>query len=93
MDAETLNGKIYIDGHLADIEAQSVNGHVVVTTKNIAARKIEGRAVAGTVEIYVPSTVALQGDIASNFGKMDVALADVTRVNEQEHFLQKNNRL
>jgi DUF4097 and DUF4098 domain-containing protein YvlB len=92
IDAETINGKIYIDGHLVDIEAQSVNGNVVVTTKNPDARKIEGRAVAGAVEIYIPSTVGLQGDIASNFGKMDVALPDVTRVNEQEHFLQKNIR-
>ena len=92
IDAETINGRIYIDGHLEDIEAQSVNGHVVVTTKNPDARKIEGRAVAGAVEIYVPSTVGLQGEVASNFGKMDVALTDVTRVNEQEHFLQKNIR-
>lgn len=92
VDAETINGRIYIDGHLKDIEAQSVNGHVVVTTKNPEARKVEGRAVAGTVEIYVPSTVALQGDVSSNFGKMDVSLPDVTRLNEQEHFLQKNIR-
>ena len=69
IDAETINGRIYIDGHLKDIEAQSVNGHVVVTTKNPEANKIEGRAVAGTVEIYVPSTVALQGEVASNLGK------------------------
>ncbi len=92
IDAETINGKIYIDGHLKDIEAQSVNGHVIITTKNQKARKIEGHAIAGTVEIYVPSTVSLQGEVASNFGKMDVALSDVTRVSEQEHFLQKNIR-
>ena len=92
IEAETINGRIYIDGHLKDIDAQSVNGHVVVTTKNPDARKVEGRAVAGAVEIYVPSTVGLQGEVASNFGKMDVSLPDVTRLNEQEHFLQKNIR-
>lgn len=92
IDAETINGRIYIDGYLKGIEAQSVNGHVVVTTKSLDAHKIEARAVAGTVEIYVPSTIGLQGEIASNFGKMDVALSDVTRINEQEHFLQKNIR-
>lgn len=92
IEAETINGRIYIDGHLKDIDAQSVNGHVVVTTKNAEARKIEGRAVAGAVEIYVPSSVGLQGEVASNFGKMDLALTDVTRINESEHFLQKNIR-
>jgi len=92
IDAETINGRIYIDGHLEDIEAQSVNGHVVVTTKNPEARKIEARAVAGAVEIYVPSDVPLQGEVSSHFGKMDVALSDVSRMSEQEHFLQKSVR-
>lgn len=92
IDAETLNGRVYIDGHLKEIEGQSVNGHVVVTTRDKKARKIEGSAVAGTVEIYVPSTIALQGEVSSNLGKMDVALPDVTRMNEQEHFLQKSIR-
>jgi len=92
IDAETINGRIYIDGYLSEIDAQSVNGHVVVTTKNQKARKIEGRAVAGTVEIYVPSNIALQGEVSSNLGKMEVALSDVTRMNEQEHFLQKSIR-
>jgi DUF4097 and DUF4098 domain-containing protein YvlB len=92
IDAETINGRIYVDGHLKNIEAQTVNGHVALTTKNKEATKIEGLAVAGSVEIYVPSTVALQGEVSSNFGKMDVALPDVTRLNEQDHFLQKNIR-
>lgn len=92
IEAETMNGRIYIDGRLKEIDARSVNGHVVLTTKNQHARKIEGRAVAGAVEIYVPSNVPLQGEVTSNFGKMDVALSDVTRLNEQEHFLQKSIR-
>jgi DUF4097 and DUF4098 domain-containing protein YvlB len=92
IDAETMNGRVYVDGHVKEIEAQSVNGHVVVTTRDKNARRIEGRAIAGAVEIYVPSSVALQGEVSSNFGKMEVALTDVTRINEQEHFLQKNIR-
>jgi len=92
IEAETINGRIYIDGYLKEIDAQSVNGHVVVTTKHPEARKIEGHAVAGAVEIYVPSNIALQGEVSSNFGKMEVALSDVTRLNEQEHFLQKSIR-
>jgi len=90
MEAETMNGRVYIDGHLKEIEGQSVNGHVIVTTRDKEARKIEGSAVAGTVEIYVPSTIALQGVVSSNLGKMDVSLSDVTRMNEQDHFLQKS---
>jgi DUF4097 and DUF4098 domain-containing protein YvlB len=92
IEAETMNGRVYVDGHVKEIEAQSVNGHVVVTTRDKNARKIEGRAIAGAVEIYVPSTIALKGEVSSNLGKMDVTLHDVTRMSEQEHFLQKSIR-
>ncbi len=92
IDAETMNGRVYVDGHLKEIKGQSVNGHVIVTTRDKGARKIEGSAVAGTVEIYVPSTIPLQGEVSSNLGKMDVSLTDVTRINEQDHFLQKSIR-
>src|SRR5690606_27557023 len=39
LEAETLNGRVYIDGELQEIEAQSLSGHVVVTTTNERADK------------------------------------------------------
>lgn len=92
LEAETLNGRVYIDGEVKEIEAQSVNGHVVVTTKDKEARKIEARTMAGVVELYIPSNLSLQGEISSNFGKMDLQLPDITRVNESDQFLQKSIR-
>ena len=89
VEAETVNGRIYIDGELAEIEADSVNGHVIVTTRSEDARSIKAQTVAGTVEIYIPSTISLHGEVSSNLGKMDVRLPDVQRLNEQSQFLQK----
>jgi len=90
LEAETVNGRIYIDGAINEIDAESANGHVVVTTRTQEAKSIKARTVAGTVEIYIPSTVSLRGEVSSNLGKMDVRLPDIQRINEQSQFLQKS---
>lgn len=89
IEAETVNGRIFIDGKIGEIEADSVNGHVIVTTTSEEARSVKAQTVAGAVEIYIPSTISLQGEVSSNLGKMDVRLPDVQRLNEQSQFLQK----
>lgn len=92
VQAETLNGRVYIDGRLKEVEAQSLNGHVVVTTKEPKAEKIEAKTVSGSVEIYIPSTVSLSGEIASNIGRLDLQLPDVDQTAEQEQLLQRTIR-
>ena len=92
LEIETANGRIYVDGDLKEVEAESMNGHVVVTTTSAEAHKIKARALAGSVEIYVPKTVALEGQIFSNFGKADVGLSDVKVYEEEEQFLLKSVR-
>ena len=92
IEAETLNGRVYIDGAVKDVEAQSLNGHVVVTTTDPAAEKIEAKTMSGTVEIYIPAGVALSGEIASNMGRLDLKLDDVDRTVEQEQLLHRTIR-
>lgn len=90
LDAETLNGRIYVDGNLEAVEAKSLNGNVVITTRSDKARKLEGKTVAGNIELYIPRHLPLKGEVASNLGRMDVFLDDAERVREQEQFLQKS---
>jgi len=92
IEAETLNGRVYIDGAVKDVEAQSLNGHVVVTTTDPAAEKIEAKTMSGSVEIYIPAGPALSGEIASNMGRLDLQLDDVNRTVEQEQLLQRTIR-
>ena len=92
IEAETLNGRVYIDGAVKDVEAQSLNGHVVVTTTDPAAEKIEAKTMSGSVEIYIPAGSALSGEIASNMGRLDLQLDDVNRTVEQEQLLQRTIR-
>ncbi|WP_274309227.1 DUF4097 family beta strand repeat-containing protein [Solibacillus daqui] len=92
LEIETANGRIYVDGDLKEVDAESMNGHVVVTTSSAEANKVKARALAGSVEIYVPKTVALEGQIFSNLGKADVGLNDVKLYEEEEQFLLKSVR-
>ncbi|SOB91526.1 DUF4097 and DUF4098 domain-containing protein YvlB [Ureibacillus xyleni] len=89
LEAETVNGRIYIDGEVEEVEAESVNGAVVVTTHSPTARKIKAQTVAGAVEIYVPKSLSLAGQVTTNFGKADVGLADVVTRSEEDQFLLK----
>lgn len=92
IEAETVNGRIYIDGDIKEVEAESVNGPVTVTTSSKDAHKIKGTTVAGTVELYVPKTLSIEGQVTTNFGKADVGLQDVTLRTEDDQFLLKTVR-
>ncbi len=92
LEIETANGRIYVDGELKEVDAESMNGTVAITTTSTEAHKLKARALAGSVEIYVPKTVALEGQIYSNFGKADVGLSDAKLYEEEEQFLLKSVR-
>ena len=89
LEAETLNGRVYVDGALEEVEAKSVNGHVVVTNCSNHSSKVKAQTVAGTVELYVPRNMSLNGKIVTNFGKADVGIQDVKKIESQDQFLSK----
>lgn len=89
LEVQTVNGRIYVDGDLEEVEAESANGAVIVTTHHKNARKIKAHTVAGAVELYVPKTVSINGVASTNFGRVDVGLADVIARTEEEQFLMK----
>ena len=92
LSAETLNGRVYVDGDLKEVEAQSLSGHVVVTTTNDEATKIDAKTMSGSVEIYIPNGPSLSGEIASNMGRLDLQLDDVNRTAEQDLLLKRSIR-
>lgn len=89
LEAETINGRVYVSGKLKDVEAKSLNGHVVLTTTDATAQKIDAKTVSGSVEIYIPSDAPLRGEISTNMGRLDLQLNDVSKTTEQEQFLHR----
>lgn len=84
LEVETANGAIYVDGHLEEVEAESGNGAIAITTTNERARKVEAESLAGSVELYVPKQIGLEGKIETNIGKLTVDLpeADVSETTD-----------
>ncbi|MFA1642955.1 DUF4097 family beta strand repeat-containing protein [Chryseomicrobium palamuruense] len=89
VEVEAVNGRIYVEGKIRDLEATSVNGNLVLTTKHQSPRKLEGSALAGNVELYVPRHLPLKGEASTQLGQLDVQLADVTQTNHSEQFMMK----
>lgn len=89
LEVETVNGRIYIEGDLKEVDAASVNGHVVITTTNENAHKVKASTVAGAVELYVPKTVGLDGKLSTNLGKIDLGITDVSDQSTEDAMLQK----
>ena len=89
LEVETMNGRIYIEGDLKEVEAESINGHIVVTTTSEKAHKVKATTVAGTVELYLPKTVALDGKLTTNFGNIDLGIPDVSQKSDEDGLLQK----
>ncbi|MEG0381008.1 MAG: DUF4097 family beta strand repeat-containing protein [Kurthia sp.] len=92
LEAETLNGRVYIDGILRSIEAKSLNGHIVLTTRSQEADRIKASTTAGSIELYIPETLSLSGEVTSSFGKMDVELSDVELLHQTEKMFNKTVR-
>lgn len=89
LEVQTVNGRIYIDGEIQEIEAESLNGAVVVTTTSEKARKIKARTIAGAVEMYIPKTLSLNGQVVTSFGKTDINLEDVVVSSSEDQLLSK----
>lgn len=89
LEVQTVNGRVYIDGEIQEVEAESLNGAVVVTTTSEKARKIKARTVAGAVELYIPKTLSLNGQVVTSFGKADISLDDIEINPAEDQFLSK----
>ncbi|GEK33639.1 DUF4097 family beta strand repeat-containing protein [Kurthia sibirica] len=92
LEAETMNGRVYVDGALRSIEAKSMNGHIILTTRSQEAERIKAHTTAGSIELYIPNTISLSGEVVSSFGKMDVDLKDVELLHETDKMFNKSLR-
>lgn len=92
LEAKTMNGRVYVDGVIRSIEAKTMNGHVVLTTRSQEAERIKANTTAGSIELYIPSTLSLAGEVVSSFGKMDVELNDVELLHETDKMFSKSLR-
>ena len=89
LDAETLNGAIFVDGDFRKVELQSFNGHIHCKLDGARCEVLEAKATTGGIDIDLPEFVAVNGKLKSNLGNFTVDLEGIQIVEEKNEFMQK----
>lgn len=91
LDVKTLNGAITIAGQVQDIDAETVNGSI---TYKLDGLKESGyadlKAATGSIHIFLPKTIRVEGKLKTNVGSFSVGLDDHEILEEKKEFAQKH---
>lgn len=89
-EAETINGAIHLDGFFRKVDLQSFNGNINCILKNDDCEWIEASATTGSVKIYVPELMAINGELKTNLGNFIVDPIGIKIVEEKSEVVQKS---
>ncbi|HEO8421420.1 DUF4097 family beta strand repeat-containing protein [Niallia sp. FSL W8-0635] len=89
LDAETINGSISVDGYFNKVDLQSFNGSISCTNHAETCEVLELQGTTGSIEVSLPETVAISGELKTNFGGFNVELDGIQIIEEKSEVLQK----
>ncbi len=90
LEVETLNGAIVVDGDFNRAELQSFNGNINCNLAGIQGEKLEVKTVTGSIDIYLPDGLGVNGDLKSNLGNFKVELDGIQVIEEKNEMVQKS---
>ncbi|QPC47470.1 DUF4097 family beta strand repeat-containing protein [Mangrovibacillus cuniculi] len=88
LQLETINGKVEAEGEFASAALQSVNGNVTAFLKS-TPDTLKVKAVTGSIEVFLPETAAINGELKSNVGSFKVDVEGIEVIEEQNDVVQK----
>ncbi len=77
LDLETLNGAIRLNGKYEDVEAETLNGSITFTLDEAMPGKASFKTVAGKIEILVPDSLRVDGNMKATIGSLNCFLDNV----------------
>jgi DUF4097 and DUF4098 domain-containing protein YvlB len=89
VEAETINGQIKIDGDFRKVEMQSFNGNLTANLCGERCEMISAKATTGSVDVYVPDGIAVNGELKTNLGGFNVMLEGIQILEEKNEMVQK----
>lgn len=89
VEANSFNGAIHVIGSVGDIDVKTVNGNVLCDMKTGAVHTIKAHAITGNVEVYAPASMAMKGELRTNFGSFHLPETGMKKVTEKEEMIQK----
>lgn len=88
-EAETINGLIRVDGVFETVDIQTFNGSITCYLKDDSTQKMFLKTTTGSIDVYVPDTLAVDGDLKSNLGNFTCLLRNLEIVEEKNETVQK----
>ncbi|MFP3721234.1 DUF4097 domain-containing protein [Niallia circulans] len=89
LDAETINGSITVDGYFNKVDLQAFNGSISCVNHSEACEILELQGTTGSIEVSLPESLAVSGELKTNFGGFNVELEGIQIIEEKNEVLQK----
>lgn len=90
LEAETLNGAIQLEGDYSRLELQSFNGNIGCKLTGTLSEEIEVKTISGSIDLAIPTGIAVTGELKSNLGSFAVELDGIQIVSEKSDMVQKS---
>lgn len=89
LEVETVNGAIHVTGNFKDADLQTFNGNIECVVHELNTQIVEAKAVTGNIQLYLPNTASIDGDIRSNLGNYQIDLDGIQVMHEKKEVIQK----
>lgn len=89
LDAETINGSITVEGYFNKVDLQAFNGSISCVNHSETCEILELQGTTGSIEVSLPETLAVSGELKTNFGGFNVELEGIQIIEEKNEVLQK----
>jgi DUF4097 and DUF4098 domain-containing protein YvlB len=89
LEVETINGAIKLDGDFRKIETQTFNGNITFNLSGERGELIIAKGTTGSIDLFVPEGVPVNGELKTNLGGFNVMLEGVQILEEKTEMIQK----
>ncbi|WP_040204165.1 DUF4097 family beta strand repeat-containing protein [Neobacillus jeddahensis] len=92
VETETINGAIQLEGDFRKVEMQSFNGNISLKEVGTRSELIQAKATTGGIDLHIPETIPVNGELKTNLGGFHVNLVGVQVLEEKSEMIQKSLR-
>ncbi|WP_349408587.1 DUF4097 domain-containing protein [Pseudalkalibacillus sp. SCS-8] len=89
VELETLNGAIRMNGRYERAEAETLNGSIMFVLDEAIPGNASFKTVAGKIELLVPETLRIDGNLKATIGSLNCYLDKVKMNKESKDVVQK----
>jgi DUF4097 and DUF4098 domain-containing protein YvlB len=89
LEVETINGAIKLEGDYQKLETQTFNGNTTFNLQGERCELVSAKATTGSIDLYVPEGIPVNGELKTNLGGFNVKLDGVQILEEKSEMVQK----